>query len=163
MTSVNTNSASASVHPTKHPEKDLKEVVIQRDDDDDDDANTTSVDILPQSQRVHIEIDTMNAHVTSILNQPTLWQKLTSPKSRAAKKQQTQILFDVSASVKPGEVLALMGPSGSGKTTLLSIIGGRAPQRSIKVTGRVLFNGQPLNKAMKRKIGYVMQDDLLYE
>lgn len=73
-----------------------------------------------------------------------------------------QILFDVSGTVYPGEVLALMGPSGSGKTTLLSIAAGRA-QRSMKTTGLVTFNGCTLDKPMKRRIGYVMQDDLLYE
>ena len=55
-----------------------------------------------------------------------------------------------------------MGPSGSGKTTLLSIIGGRA-QSMMRREGDVLFNGRPMEKRMKRSIGYVMQDDLLYE
>ena len=29
--------------------------------------------------------------------------------------------------------------------------------------GDVLFNGKAMAKSMKRSIGYVMQDDLLYE
>ncbi|KDD73900.1 hypothetical protein H632_c1747p0 [Helicosporidium sp. ATCC 50920] len=62
----------------------------------------------------------------------------------------------------PGEVVALMGPSGSGKTSLLSIAGGRA-QRSMRIQGDVTFNGAPMTKSLKRRLGYVMQDDLLYE
>ena len=73
-----------------------------------------------------------------------------------------QILFDISGSVRPGEVLALMGPSGSGKTSMLSILGGRA-QKSMAVQGYTRFNGKPLDKRVKRHLGYVMQDDLLYE
>lgn len=73
-----------------------------------------------------------------------------------------QILHDISGRVEPGEVLALMGPSGSGKTSLLSILGGRTGMLA-KLEGDVLFNGQPLSKRTKRRIGYVMQDDLLFE
>eukprot|EP00884_Botryococcus_braunii_P016367 jgi/Botrbrau1/3413/Bobra.0337s0046.1 len=73
-----------------------------------------------------------------------------------------RILYNVTGCCHAGEVLALMGPSGSGKTTLLSIIGQRA-QKHMRRNGEVLFNGHSLNKRMKRQIGYVMQDDLLYE
>lgn len=57
------------------------------------------------------------------------------------------------------QVLALMGPSGSGKSSLLATLGGRSTART---TGSITFNGQPLTKAVKRKLGYVTQDDLLY-
>ena len=33
----------------------------------------------------------------------------------------------------------------------------------MKMSGEVLYNGKPLNKRAKRQVGYVMQDDLLYE
>eukprot|EP00891_Asterochloris_glomerata_P001808 jgi/Astpho2/1808/e_gw1.00037.4.1_t len=73
-----------------------------------------------------------------------------------------QILFNINGCCRPGEVEAFMGPSGSGKTTLLSIIGSRA-QKAMKRSGEITFNGGQLTKRHKRQIGFVMQDDLLYE
>lgn len=48
------------------------------------------------------------------------------------------------------------GPSGSGKTSLLSILGARA-QKAMRVEGVCTFNGQPLTKRLKRRMGYVLQ------
>jgi len=73
-----------------------------------------------------------------------------------------QVLYNVSCTVHPGEVLALMGPSGSGKTTLLTIMGNRA-QKLMKVNGSITYNDSPLTKKLKRQVGFVSQDDLLYE
>lgn len=41
-------------------------------------------------------------------------------------------------------------------------MGGRG-QRRMTVTGETLFNGKVLDKSVKRRIGFVNQDDLLYE
>ncbi|XP_042496438.1 ABC transporter G family member 22-like [Macadamia integrifolia] len=70
------------------------------------------------------------------------------------------ILNGITGSVNPGEVLALMGPSGSGKTTLLSLLGGRlsVPAQG----GSITYNDQPYSKSLKRRIGFVTQDDVLF-
>ncbi|XP_039038284.1 ABC transporter G family member 26-like [Hibiscus syriacus] len=51
-----------------------------------------------------------------------------------------------------------MGPSGSGKTTLLKIIGGRLTDN---VKGNITYNDLPYSLALKRRIGFVTQDDIL--
>jgi len=76
----------------------------------------------------------------------------------AAAPTTKQILYNISGSIRPGEVLALMGPSGSGKTSLLSILGGRS---TATVKGNVTFNGKPMSKKLKRMMGFVTQDDQL--
>eukprot|EP01018_Ginkgo_biloba_P007745 Gb_26434 [translate_table: standard] len=69
------------------------------------------------------------------------------------------ILNGITGIVCPGEILAMLGPSGSGKTTLLTALGGRL---NGKISGKILFNGQNFGKSMKRKTGFVTQDDVLY-
>ncbi|EFN53135.1 hypothetical protein CHLNCDRAFT_32365 [Chlorella variabilis] len=86
---------------------------------------------------------------------------LKSASGQQSKEEMRQVLFNISGACEPGEMLALMGPSGGGKTTLLSILGGRAPKLT-KQDGRATFNGSKLNKRVKRQIGFVLQDDLLY-
>lgn len=69
------------------------------------------------------------------------------------------ILHNIVGGVKPGEMLAMMGPSGSGKTTLLNILGGRGQGN---LSGNILYNDMPYDKGMKRRTGFVTQDDVLY-
>lgn len=58
----------------------------------------------------------------------------------------------------PGEVLAIMGPSGSGKTTLLDCLSG---QRHID-SGAIFLNREPLSKKWRRKICYVLQEEIFF-
>lgn len=74
-------------------------------------------------------------------------------------KQSRTVLNGVSGIARPGELLAMLGPSGSGKTTLLTALAGRLPG---KVSGNITYNGQPFSSSMKRKTGFVTQDDVLY-
>ncbi|CAL1408345.1 unnamed protein product [Linum trigynum] len=70
------------------------------------------------------------------------------------------ILNGVTGTVRPGELLAMLGPSGSGKTTLLTALAGRLPG---KISGgTITYNASPFSSSMKRRTGFVTQDDVLY-
>jgi zinc transport system ATP-binding protein len=65
----------------------------------------------------------------------------------------TQVLQDVSLSIREKEFIAFIGPNGGGKTTLIKLLLGiLLPDR-----GTIKIMGQPPSKAAHR-IGYVPQD-----
>jgi len=74
-------------------------------------------------------------------------------------KGERQILTNVSGKVVPGEILAIMGPTGSGKTTLLGLLAKRINKG---VTGEILVNGVAPDKDFKRKVAFVLQDDVFF-
>lgn len=72
------------------------------------------------------------------------------------------VLHDVSFSVDPGEVVALVGPSGAGKSTLASLL-----TRFYDPTGgRILLDGTDLRDltlhGLRRQIAIVFQDTFLF-
>lgn len=79
-------------------------------------------------------------------------------KVKVNQKEKT-ILNGITGAVCPGEILAMLGPSGSGKTTLLTALGGRL---NGKLTGKTTYNNQPFSGSIKRRTGFVAQDDVLY-
>jgi osmoprotectant transport system ATP-binding protein len=73
-----------------------------------------------------------------------------------------EILSDLSFTVRAGETLVLLGASGSGKTTALKMVNAILyPMR-----GEVIVGGEPTAKwnpiALRRKIGYVIQEGGLF-
>lgn len=72
------------------------------------------------------------------------------------------ICNDVSLSIEPGDLVAIIGGSGAGKTTLMNAICGYSRPTS----GQVLINGEELYDtydALKSIIGYVPQQDIVYD
>lgn len=77
-----------------------------------------------------------------------------------------QVLFDVTAQIRAGEIVILTGPSGSGKTTLLTLIGAlrSAQSGSLRVLGQELRDAaEPRLAEVRRRIGYVFQAHNLLE
>lgn len=66
---------------------------------------------------------------------------------------------DVSFSLAPGEIVAIVGPSGCGKSSLLGAIAGIVPY-----SGRVEWNGEDLASVPvhRRGVGLVFQDGQLF-
>jgi branched-chain amino acid transport system ATP-binding protein len=76
---------------------------------------------------------------------------------------ETQVLFDVSLRVAPGEVVALLGPNGAGKTTTLRSILGLTTARK----GRISFDAQditgtPTHEIAKAGMGWVPDDRRIF-
>jgi ATP-binding cassette subfamily B protein len=73
-----------------------------------------------------------------------------------------QILENVSFTIEPGQVAAIVGPSGTGKTTIVSLI----PRFYDPVSGEVRIDGTDIRqyqlKSLRDQISFVLQDTLLF-
>jgi putative ABC transport system ATP-binding protein len=72
----------------------------------------------------------------------------------------TQILFDITIEIPPGQLVIMTGPSGSGKTTLLTLLGAlRSGQEgTLTVLGRnvIGLNDVGLTE-LRRNVGFIFQ------
>jgi subfamily B ATP-binding cassette protein MsbA len=72
------------------------------------------------------------------------------------------VLRNVSLSVSPGEVIALVGPSGAGKTTLVDLI----PRFYDTTGGRILFDDVDIREieltSLRKMMGIVTQEVILF-
>lgn len=74
-----------------------------------------------------------------------------------------QVLYDLSLTARPGEILCLLGRNGAGKTTTMKAIMGLLPLRS----GTVLLDGEdigalPAYEVPRRRMAYVPQGRRLF-
>ncbi|XP_065178253.1 protein white-like isoform X1 [Sycon ciliatum] len=80
--------------------------------------------------------------------------------SRPDEQYEKTILKNVSGSVSPGQLLAIMGASGAGKTTLLNILAGRNAY-GLELTGQIQINGEAVEPDFVCSVsGYIQQEDL---
>ncbi|MDT8414904.1 MAG: ATP-binding cassette domain-containing protein [Flavobacteriaceae bacterium] len=68
-------------------------------------------------------------------------------------------LNSVSLTVKKGKIFGLLGPNGAGKTSLIRIIN----QITMPDSGRLLFDGLPLQSKHIKQIGYLPEERGLYK
>ncbi|KAH0874936.1 hypothetical protein HID58_072298 [Brassica napus] len=77
-------------------------------------------------------------------------------------REEVAVLQNLSISVRPGEVVAIVGLSGSGKSTVVSLL----LQLYEPKSGQILLDGVPLQdldvKWLRQRIGYVGQEPKLF-
>ena len=135
-----------------------------------DSANGTFVDGRPVSRSLigsenNVRVGTVNLHISnervSESKRARYDIRLDAENVSRQIGDDVSLLSDISLSIYPGEMIALMGPSGAGKTTLLEILSGRQRASS----GEVRLNGKELYKCWSEhhhNIGFVPQEDIMH-
>jgi ATP-binding cassette subfamily B protein len=74
----------------------------------------------------------------------------------------TPVLRDVSFTIEPGQVAALVGPTGAGKTTIISLV----PRFYDATSGTIKIDGYDVRRLIQRsirqQISFVLQETLLF-
>ena len=70
----------------------------------------------------------------------------------------TVALDGLSFTVQPGQMMGFVGPNGAGKTTAMRIVLGVLEPNS----GEVRWNGRPVDRAARRRFGYMPEERGLY-
>ena len=112
-----------------------------------------AVDLAPGANRVEfdrVQFTYPHAEEVSLASLETL--------ARPEKRDNTQVLHDITFAAGPGEMVALVGPSGAGKTTITHLVA-----RLYDVTGgAVRVGGHDVRdltlQSLEDAVGYVTQD-----
>ncbi|RVW77075.1 Pleiotropic drug resistance protein 1 [Vitis vinifera] len=105
----------------------------------------------------HVGSRALPSFINSVFNQ--IEDILNTLRILPSRKKKFTILHDVSGIIKPGRMTLLLGPPSSGKTTLLLALSGKLDS-SLKVTGRVTYNGHGMNEFVpQRTAAYISQLD----
>ena len=93
---------------------------------------------------------------------PAFKGKIEFEKVNFAYKPDQPVLRDLSFSIEPGQVAALVGPTGSGKSTIISLI----PRFYDPESGVVKIDGIDVRtlkqKSLRQQISFVLQDTVLF-
>ncbi|APR80477.1 ABC transporter, ATP-binding protein, MsbA family protein [Minicystis rosea] len=105
--------------------------------------------------------DVPDAHVPRAITGEIAFERVTFRHDRASAS--APALHDVSLSITPGELVALVGPSGAGKSTLADLL----LRLHDPCTGAVRIDGRDLRELsqieLRRRIGIVTQEPFLFE
>ena len=75
------------------------------------------------------------------------------------KYDKTEVINNVSFSIKEGEIYGLLGPNGAGKSTIIKLIAGIEQLDK----GKIIFEEKETNvNKYKKNLGIVAQDIALY-
>ncbi len=80
---------------------------------------------------------------------------IVSVKNLTAIKNKRAVLKEINVEIEHGDCVAVIGPNGAGKTTFIKTINGL----TVYSQGTVNIFGNALNQEIKRKIGYIPQNN----